>query len=424
MLMLCCTLGSASKKEEETGMAENTFKQGRIIEGCSSVNEDLQEPSIGLLRSYFENFTIHGLAKVFIGKRWERFVWFAVLLASVVFVLNATHNFIQQYKAFDILTDIKIKSAAKITLPPVSLCSIDAKGFTCYGNWTIDGNEHCKRKTSLLFPTSNYLYTQLYDEFHKYAILHPVYPDRCMVINPYGNLTTETLPKIGFRQPDQRAAVNMYIHDHADLTIPIADKPTATFKLMDISIILRNKQIIWRLPKPYTSKCSRGGDNSSIFPGPYSITKCRNTCAFNMMRSKCDDVIKQWQIYLPQEIGRIKRETTRQCLLKLFQEKFDPEFSGNIDELECKCPVSCYDTYLDTTVELKFSSLGSISFKYFSNTITEIKERPAYPASQFITDIGGWLSLFTGMSVLSLLEIFIFIVIGVATFWQRCAAGR
>ena len=61
----------------------------------------------------------------------------------------------------------------------------------------------------------------------------------------------------------------------------------------------------------------------------------------------------------------------------------------------------------------------TITFEYLMTTYTEIVEVPAYPWSKFITDIGGWLSLFSGMSALSLLEIFIFIPLATVHLWRK-----
>ena len=384
---------------------------------CNSANEDLDHSNDNLLRSYFENFTIHGLAKVFTGKKWEKFVWFTVLLASMVFVINASYGFIQEYNTFDILTDIKVKSATKVLLPTVTLCETSPAGFTCYENMTILGGTECARPVSPYFPTGNHLYEHLYSDSRMYAILHPVYPERCIVINPHGNMTAATFPELGFRSSFNRGKVSIYIQDHGQMTIGIADKPTSVFKLMIVDVKLSNKQMIWRMPSPYSSMCSNGNDNSSIFPKPYTMTKCRNTCAFKMMLSECGDVIQQWKIYKPR--GRVTNKTknVHKCLRKLFERKFD-------NLAKCDCPVSCFDMYIDTTVDSIYGTIESLSFQYLSNTITEIKERPAYPASQFVTDIGGWLSLFTGISVLSLLKLCIFFALIITALCQGCLVFR
>ena len=344
------------------------------------------------------------MSKVFTGKLWEKVLWLIVLLASMIFVGNASLGFIEQYRAFDTLTDIKIHSVAEVPLPTFSICDTSPGGFVCYENKTVSASGRCVHPGSRLFPTGNRIYDQLHVDNRRHAILHPVYSSRCVVINPYQNLTTATLQKIYMYSINPLYGY-MYIHSHNDFTIGVRDKPVAIFKIMNVNIRWSNKQMIWRLPSPYSSKCSNDGENSSIFPKPYTMAKCRNTCMFNMMLTQCGDVIQQWQIYLPRDKVSKKRESSLTCLRNLLLS----DFPG----LECKCPVSCYDMYVDTRVDEDWSPRPMISFHYLSNTVTEIKEVPAYPGSKFVTDIGGWLSLFTGMSVLSLLELFIFISLSI-----------
>ena len=153
--------------------------------------------------------------------------------------------------------------------------------------------------------------------------------------------------------------------------------------------MLTNKQVIWRLQSPYSSECNNGNDNSSIFSNPYTIAKCRNTCFFNMMLSKCGDVIQQWKQYLPEGRTTNKSEDVRGCLKHVL------EINSDDFDRQCTCPLGCYEIYFDKKISSKFwrdstrQRPASISFEYLSNTATEIKERPAYPATQFITDIGG-----------------------------------
>ena len=140
---------------------------------------------------------------------------------------------------------------------------------------------------------------------------------------------------------------------------------------------------------------------------------------FNTMLSKCGDVMQQWKMHLSQNQASTKKADV-EYIMKCMQILFFSHFDG----LNCECPVSCSDMYIDTLVETKYSQFARLSFQYLSNTVTEIKEKPAYPGSKFITDIGGWLSLFTGMSVLSLLEVFIFIVLSITALVRKGVLSR
>ena len=88
--------------------------------------------------------------------------------------------------------------------------------------------------------------------------------------------------------------------------------------------------------------------------------------------------------------------------------------------MKCDCPLSWEEISVDgNTEKLVQCSTYGLKFEYLSKTYAEIVEVPAYPPSKFITDIGGWLSLFTGMSALSLLEIFVFIPIAILVTWKK-----
>ena len=50
---------------------------------------------------------------------------------------------------------------------------------------------------------------------------------------------------------------------------------------------------------------------------------------------------------------------------------------------------------------------------------TTINEVPAYPATKFVTDIGGWLGLFSGMSLLSMVELIVFTLLTLVGFYHH-----
>ena len=61
----------------------------------------------------------------------------------------------------------------------------------------------------------------------------------------------------------------------------------------------------------------------------------------------------------------------------------------------------------------------AITLKFDSKTFTNITEIPAYPTEKFVTDRGGWLGLFTGMSALSVVEIILFVVLSLVALYRK-----
>ena len=145
------------------------------------------------------------------------------------------------------------------------------------------------------------------------------------------------------------------------------------------------------------------------------MKKCENTCIFQRMLSKCGNVIQQWQKYIPKAKPLNTTHGVKLCLQNIIVDE--------LDSLSCNCPVGCQEMHMETETSMEPCSEGSsVKFSYQSNTYTEIVEVPAYPASKFITDIGGWLSLFSGMSALSLLEVVIFIPLAIIAYYKRSMA--
>ena len=90
------------------------------------------------------------------------------------------------------------------------------------------------------------------------------------------------------------------------------------------------------------------------------------------------------------------------------------------------CRVSCSEMIIQnrriiTTKEGFYKNKGGpiIRFSFNSKTLTNITEIPVYPAEKFVTDIGGWLGLFSGMSLLSVLEIILFVTLSTAALYRK-----
>ena len=133
--------------------------------------------------SYRDNFTVHGLSKVFIGWGWEWLVWFIVLITSLGTVSFFAHQFYREYIHFDIRTETRVKTSTNITIPAVTICQ--SPQFTlsyCFKNMTIILGRYKQ------CPSANLL-----DRFHipycQYFLPRPVYP-YCFIFNHFANITS------------------------------------------------------------------------------------------------------------------------------------------------------------------------------------------------------------------------------------------
>ena len=290
------------------------------------------------VKFYRENFTVHGLSKVFTGNRWEKATWCCILMASLSFVIQQSYHFFIIYQMFDIRTEIRVKTSKDITLPAITLCKRDMGDFICHKNKTVSSNPQvCHVNDEKV----------LFDKLRiksSYIIPHPDYSP-CIIFNHWGNLTRET--EIIFKN-EHPGDFNVYVHGSDDIGFSLDrfDKPTTILFWFHLGykFIFSNKVVSLRLPSPYPSNCSHGQYDDNLFPGPYSERKCINSCIMRHQMSKCGNVIQNWGRYVPDNFkGHNFSEDVTWCLYHSFSFWSVPE--------HCDCRIDCKDTEIDLKVE-------------------------------------------------------------------------
>ena len=210
-----------------------------------------------------------------------------------------------------------------------------------------------------------------------------------------------------------------YVHDQEDIAVffkPVIKYP----KDKDLDLEFSEKQYLTRLPSPYPSNCSYGQYNGNLLPAPYTEDNCRYTCVLKRLISKCGTLPEYILQYAPRlrtllpSHNNLTDDEIRVCLFDSY---------SKFIEGGCDCRVSCSEM----TIKTKHTILphadmcsGKIVYlKFKSITFTNISEIPEYPAEKFVTDIGGWLGLFSGMSALSVVEIILFVALSLAAFYRK-----
>ena len=182
-----------------------------------------------------------------------------------------------------------------------------------------------------------------------------------------------------------------------------------------------DKRVTPRLKHPFPSNCTEGDNGENIFPGSYTVRKCYDTCALRQMLTECKTVIDAWRKYVPGLHSTNETwDTSAECLRRIaFSSKY-PSW--------CHCPFSCFETSFDTSLRrlypIPYSNYAEIQINYERNTFTLVQEIEAYPKNKFLTDIGGWCGLFTGMSLMSLVEMFVFLLLAVMALCRKWRALR
>ena len=400
--------------ESESGHSQST-----------SVNVESPKPSVNqIIKSYKDNFSVHGLTKIFTGHIVEQIIWFVLLLFCLIFVGSASYYFYGEYKSYDVRTEVRMTTEEVMDFPVMTICEKGPRDLiqeVCWKNKTIgQTTAKCSQRKPLID------FVAKKDQYVMDVRSHPLFPS-CILVNSNSKLSSLTpwyTRGIAIQSGFGSEKLYLYVHTIDDISFPLQqsfNKATGILRpgIQDIDFI--HKRIFTRLQKPYPSNCTRGSSTENVFDGEYSLNKCRDTCTLLYQMEHCNTTIDQWKRHVTNKTKLLKKpinecnvtgngeqkdlceRKTRECL---YNSLMNPLPVGY-----CKCPQSCSEVMIDTSITTMESDNATKLVLSVSNTVTRITEVPVYPANKFVTDIGGWLGLFSGMSVLSVAEIIIFMAL-------------
>ena len=181
--------------------------------------------------------------------------------------------------------------------------------------------------------------------------------------------------------------------------------------------IFLEKEVFNRLPAPYPSKCSVNGIGSdNLMETKYNRRNCRESCAIRNMFNKCGTVVDAFQQYFANDTLMTStiasEEDTRQCLSESLENMmFSPP-------LGCKCPYPCSDVIYKHSMQKHYGEddvkAWDFYLHYKQRRVTYITEKPLMSITEALANLGGIKSLLVGTSILSFVEVIIFIGMRVA----------
>ena len=129
---------------------------------------------------------------------------------------------------------------------------------------------------------------------------------------------------------------------------------------------------------------------------------------FRKMIQECQNVPDQWKKFRS-EREKVNNKTDQQIRLCLYISKV------KFRNIPCDCPPPCSERQMQVTHQYYkphyLTKDWEIYFNFQSKMVTHVREFPSYTISKFLSDIGGALGLFVGMSCLSVLEIVVFVAL-------------
>ena len=196
--------------------------------------------------------------------------------------------------------------------------------------------------------------------------------------------------------------------------------------------ILVKKNVIKRLPQPYSSKCRKDWSNrDSIYPGKNTLQMCFSSCAYMQMYKMCSGVKPEMKVFMNEKEFPLKADIRNASFSKCQQKSL-----SHLDFQGCDCSEHCYEEIYTTaidrnpwpqywqapsyvklindiegktnrtlsTIEIRERLLKvSIYYEDLEEHVSE--EQPLYDLLTIVSDLGGQMGLFMGASLLSLAEI-------------------
>jgi len=402
------------------------------------------------IEEYINGFTVHGLTRVLTTTKLESFFWFFILVCGILLASYIIHGRMSKYYKFDIFTEIGSKITKKNSFPAISFCEANFLVSTFFA--------YCG-KTMNLKHENNHLPCSLIDRgfkeisssVHKntwsngmfnftncntwggkqctnqmYLLSSKGYNHSCVTWNYQGNFNDNIYGHVEmtfhFRHPT-RANYTPIIyaipHDSAvkeiDLTKKVHLDPK---KVYDIKI---DKSLIKRLKAPFPSNCTYS-KNRDIFPGKYSRRGCVESHNYINMFKACGDTLDYVRNFIPRDIltkyGNKKRsiKEVKDCIYKYSKKEADNSYD---------CPFPCESVDLSVLPVSHEEIRGSSAYTtYYVNiqlehvdTIRTIEEKELYSWYQMTCEIGGFVGLVIGASLISCIEIIACLVLLII---QKC----
>ena len=370
------------------------------------------------LKNYIDNLTVHGVTKIFTGSAVERFFWAVVFLGVFAFFLIILYSLFTQFNSHTYITNTQLLEVDQLKLPSITVC--DQSSFECTSMLHRNGSfapwcDQQQLKAYIKdFVKNTYCWNKTMVQDGCNYEPSPYHPG-CIIINPSQNVTQDTPgrnSKLYFRFHTEIHSRTLYLFLHNRGEVPsFKDRFKYYIKSTGSYNVILSRTDTKRLPAPFYSNCTTPRlSTSQRFP--YSRSLCQQVCIAKYMYDKCRAVGAQWYQYLPSNRNKQNahyQNNTEVAVIRYctFLVTFN-SFNG-----PCKCAKPCQETVYEAHIkEISTNKrVYSLAFYFEKLEITSSSELPSYDRTRFLADIGGIVGLLVGMSLLSLFEVSICVVL-------------
>ena len=400
-----------------------------------SKDNNTQEISLDAkIHQYAESFTIHGLPRILTGTKTERIIWTIFVMLSMSLGGYMTYKYITRYLRYEVSHHFSKGITDKAFYPSVTFCLPEIKERM---EWSYVSDCFVPKRF-VLDAISNGIFNI---DFCNLGGSNNCGKSSIRWRDDLKGICFTLFPVKKYYQLTETALLNFYVAEDLleiqQVSVTIHDQNTEPFFLrpqLQIQpnqryIISLKKTVSKRLPHPFPSNCTNKTNNHN-FPGNYNRRTCLFVNRYIESYKKSNVLTSIGELYIPEKI--IEEYGNMKKFLEIDNVFTEIEWNDKV------CALSCYEVEYEVNYSLKgltFSPELSderidveditenvcpefgenfTNFSYFHIELAYenpelyhlMEEKQAYTIENLLAEIGGFLGLMIGASLLSVVEIF------------------
>ena len=392
------------------------------------------------INQYAESFTIHGLPRILTGNKTEKIIWTIFVILAMSLGGFMTYRYVTKYLRYEVSHNFSRGKTDKAFYPSATIClPITKERMEWY--YFFD----CEIPKRFLWNASNGIFNievcnigGINDCDNDSIIWRDDLKGVCFTLFPikkYYQLTEKA--RLGFHVADdllEIKQVSVTIHDQ-DID-PLFQTPQIQITPNKRYVVNLKKTMSKRLPHPFPSNCTNKTKEHN-FPGNYNRRTCLFVNRYVNSYKKSSVMTSVGKLYVPEKTIKENNYTMKYPNEIKSNAKFYDMFT-EVQWANPICPLSCYDveyeiTYsfqaieqdqsnviLSGTIENKTDNLcfgfekNFTKFEFFYIELSFqhpelfdlMEEKQAYTFENLCAELGGFLGLMIGISIISVVEIF------------------
>ncbi|XP_066920964.1 acid-sensing ion channel 5-like [Clytia hemisphaerica] len=402
------------------------------------------------INEYVNTFTVHGLTKVFIGERLESAFWLVILFCGLIFSVVVVYGLVVKFLNFGIYTEIRSQVTDENFFPSITFCEkimyTDHHTSYCgipYDDYmsTVDNHrdstcDHTYNRTNLNITISEGNGTFWSNGFFNITKCKTNKHIHCANNGYFKSLSSFNHSCIRWNYNGNLSGINNHVDIEFEFNIPDwfdkdrAEIITATphdasineldrtqrieiepHKIYDINL---DKTEIRRLPYPFPSNCSNNKDKFHLFPGRYTRRSCIESYKFIEMYKDCGDTTDHIRPMIPRDI--IEKYHQNNTINNTIPCIFSHMRGNEVRAEKCAFPCSEIELMFFPTFKRARNNTSTptykLTIKYHHVAAYRIMEEKAlYSWDQLACEIGGFISVVIGASIISMIEVLVFLIL-------------